>query len=125
MKAAAKHHEDERRLEAIKALVSAHMKLEDRPVGALWLPEARRAGITLLEIIPTMPEDPRAGEPMEFLPTGNFRYALRLITGRAVDLKAAIKRDAKLAQAVADGTPIPKATPATKSLQTFARGFVQ
>jgi hypothetical protein len=126
MKAASKvHSDDERRLEAIKALVRAHLKLEDKPTGALWLPEKRLAGVTLLEIVPTMPEDPRAGEPMEFLPSRDFRYALRLITGRAADLKAAIERDEKLAQAVVDGVPIPEPTSATKSLQALAKRVVK
>jgi hypothetical protein len=126
MKAASKMHpDDERRLEAIKVLVRAHSKLEDKPTGVLWLPEKRRAGVTLLEIVPTMPEDSRAGEPIEFLPSRGFRYALRLITGRAADLKAAIERDEKLAQAVVDGVPIPEPTSATKSLQALAKKIVK
>ena len=126
MKAVARtsHDDDLRRLEAINALVHAHSKLEDVHTGALWLPRWDGPAVKLLEIIPSMPIDARADEPMEFLPSKDFRYTLQLINGRAADLRDAIERNGEFAQAVLDGVPVPAPTPATKALQAFARKVV-
>ena len=68
-----------------------------------------------------MPADAHADEPMEFLPSRDFRYALRLYTGREADVLSAIDRNAKFATAIAAGTPVPDATAATRRLQARAR----
>lgn len=108
------------RREAVLSLVRAHAALEDRLTGAIWL-SAKRNGVWLVEIIPSMPADARADEPMEFLPSRDFRYALHLYTGREADLLSAIDRNVAFAASIAAGTPVPDATPTTRRLQARAR----
>ncbi|HEX7601230.1 MAG TPA: hypothetical protein VF316_06475 [Polyangiaceae bacterium] len=105
---------------AVVALVKAHSKLEDRHTGALWL-STKKSGVWLLEVVPTMPPDDRVGEPMEFLPSREFRYTLRLLSGREEDFLAALDRNVDLAEAVAAGTPIPAANAVTERLQKRAK----
>lgn len=108
------------RREAVLALVRAHAALEDRHTGAIWL-STKRNGVWLVEIVPSMPADARADEPMEFLPSRDFRYALHLYTGREADVLSAIDRNATFAAAITAGTPVPDATAATRRLQARAR----
>lgn len=105
---------------AVESLVSAHAKLEDRHTGAIWL-SGERNGVWLVEVIPSMPADALVDQPIEFLPSNDFRYALRLYAGREGDLLSAIDRNTKFAKAIAEGTPIPKETASTKRLQARAR----
>lgn len=108
------------RREAVVALVRAHAALEDPLTGAIWL-STKRNGVWLVEVVPSMPADARADEPMEFLPSRDFRYALHLHTGREADLLSAIDRNVAFAAAIAAGTPVPDATAVTRRLQARAR----
>lgn len=68
-----------------------------------------------------MPADARVDQPMEFLPSRDFRYALRLYAGREADILSAIDRNVTFATAIAEGTPVPDATASTRRLQARAR----
>ena len=110
----------DRRREAVLTLVRAHSVLEDRHTGAIWLSD-EKTGVSLVEIVPSMPSDARADEPMEFLPSRAFRYTLHLYTGREQDILSAIDRNEAFAADIAAGTPVPAPTAATKRVQARAR----
>jgi hypothetical protein len=108
-----------RELAAVKALVEAHSKLEDKPTGAIMLPK-KRFGVSVLEVIPTMPADTSVDEPMEFLPSADFRFGLRLYTGKEKDFLEAVDRNPTFAADVAAGIPIPRANSVTNKLKERA-----
>lgn len=110
----------ERRRAAVVALVAAHGRLDDNHTGALWL-ATKKGGVWLLEVVPSMPADARVDEPLEFLPSHGFRYALHLFAGREEDFHQAVDRNPRFARLVADGMPIPGPNDVTTRLQNRAR----
>jgi hypothetical protein len=93
-------------LAAVRSLVAGHRRLQDKVTGAIWLPQ-NGPGVALLEVVPSMPADARVDEPMEFLPSTDFRYGLRLYMGREEDFLQAMARNHGFAAKVKKGQPIP------------------
>ena len=105
---------------AVRKLVSGHQTLQDKTTAAIWL-AAKKPGVHLLEVVPSMPRDGRAHLPMEFAPTANFRYPLYLHLAREEDFEAAIRKFPSFAEDVAAGEPMPRETAASRRLQKLAR----
>jgi hypothetical protein len=108
------------RREAVFELVRSHTQLDPDLAGAIWL-ATKQDSVWLLEVVPTLPPDEYVEEPIEFLPSRAFRYGLRLIAGRETDLLRAIGRSVGLANAVANGLPIPRENTVTRRLRDRAR----
>ena len=71
-------------------------------MGAIWIHRDRSVA-WLVEIIPSMAADDRAGEPVFFAPGVSFSFPLALIAGNRESLEGALRRDIELARAVAAG----------------------
>lgn len=83
-------------------LVDAHARLEEPMSGAIWIrPDANEAW--LVEVLPGMEDDERAGEPTRFGPGAHFRFPIALVAGNFASLASALEGDAELASAVANG----------------------
>src|ERR1700729_2336113 len=84
---------------AVESLIAHHRTLGERMTGALWL-KTKEPGVWVLEVMPDMPADERAEEPMEFTPSSSFRFTLNLLTGREEDFRKALRRNPDFAAAV-------------------------
>ena len=111
---------------AVLELVAMHKHIVSDPcTDAIWLPSRGEMGISLLEVVPTMPKGALAEEPLEFLPSDTLRYGVRLYCGRLADIADAIRRKPDFARLVAGGEPVPRATSATGRLQRLAKRCVE
>jgi hypothetical protein len=104
----------------IEALVEAHGRLEDPMSCAIWIRPAA-AEAWLVECIPTMADDERAGEPTYFGPGAGFRFPLALIVGNLASLEAAIRADPQLAHDLSEGTVVFSDGATAERLQQVAR----
>ena len=86
----------------VEELARAHAALEEPTTGAIWIHKARPEA-WLVEVIPTMAADEHADEPVFFNPGAGFRFPIAIIAGNRASLEAALRRNAELARAVADG----------------------
>jgi len=86
----------------MKKLVTAHSKLDEPMTAAIWIFQHGPAP-WLVEVLPELPDDPSAAQPLVFGPSNDFRYSLHLVSGNERSLSAALKKDKNLARAVAAG----------------------
>jgi hypothetical protein len=103
----------------ICALVQAHTDLDEEMTAALWIYQDSRE-VWLVEVIPSMFENDRAELPIQFNPTLDFRWPLKLIIANPSDLHAAIRRDSDLAAAIIAGQVLHEVNGAGQDLQAFA-----
>jgi hypothetical protein len=104
----------------IEALVEAHQHLEDPMVCAIWIrPTAAEAW--LVECIPTMADDERAGDPTYFGPGVGFRFPLALIAGNLTSLESAVRADPQFANDLSEGTILYSEGATAERLQQVAR----
>jgi hypothetical protein len=104
----------------VEALVEAHKRLEDPMNCAIWIRQAA-AEVWLVECIPTMADDERAGEPTFFGPGIGFRFPLALIAGNITSLEAAIRADPQLAHDLSEGLVVFSDGVTAERLQRVAR----
>jgi hypothetical protein len=86
----------------VEELARAHAALEEPTTAAIWIHRGRPEA-WLVEVIPTMASDEHADEPVFLNPGVGFRFPLAIIAGNRESLEAALRRNAELARAVADG----------------------
>jgi hypothetical protein len=86
----------------VEELARAHAALDEPTTGAIWI-HRDRPEAWLVEVIPTMAADDHADEPVYLNAGAGFRFPLAIIAGNRDSLEAALRRNADLARAVADG----------------------
>ena len=86
----------------VEKLIKAHLKLEDRMTGAIWIRQNDNQA-WIVEVIPAMANDEKVASPIHFNPGISFRYPLVLIAGNKNSIKSAIRKNRKLANDVAHG----------------------
>ena len=86
----------------VLALVQAHAKLDDSMTAAIWIYQDSRE-VWLIEIVPSMFDDERANIPIQFNPTTDFRWPLKLFAVNLSNIQDVILKDPELAAAIADG----------------------
>ena len=88
--------------EMVKELVESHRKLDDPMTAAIWIrrdaPEA-----WLVEVVPSMAADDRAGDPIFFSPGVEFRFPVAIIAASKETLSAALRQRPDLARDIASG----------------------
>jgi hypothetical protein len=104
----------------IEALVEAHKHLEDPMTCAIWIRPAA-AEAWLVECIPTMADDERAGEATFFGPGVGFRFPMALIVGNLASLESAIRADPQFAHDLSEGTIVYSDGTTAERLQQVAR----
>jgi hypothetical protein len=88
--------------EEMEELVRAHAALDDPMDVAIWIRQDDREA-WLVEVIPSLPEDPHPERPVSFNPGRMFRHPLNLLAGNRASIEAALRADHELARAVAQG----------------------
>ena len=86
----------------VKKLAKAHTKLAERTTGIIWI-NRNVDEAWLVEVIPSMQDDPKAHEPIHFSPGVTFRYPVTMFVGNLQSLRAALAKRKALARFVADG----------------------
>ncbi len=87
----------------VAARVAAHQSLREAPAAAaVWI-RMSEPTVWLLEVIPTLPEEDHAEEPIFFNPGVAFQFPLALIAGTRRTLEFTLRSNPELARFVASG----------------------